>query len=190
MFDTQIASEIATSGTTPDRWPHRERGVTCKGYIRSLDIAIHICRMHIGYGRESHEQQRRAGAREAKRRARVSWGRGAAEELAGTCDSTLSQGVELLRVRAHGAGFGLRVRGDEPWDALQDAAADGERGHRRVQLGDLEGWAGSQDVHHHGYWQVLPRLLGQVAGAVPTNHGQLLPAVHGQAAREQAGRRE
>src|SRR5829696_7167777 len=122
----------------PDRWPHREWGVTCRRYLRFLDIPIHICKMHIGYGKESHEQ-RRAGAREGKRRARVSRGRGTAEELAGTCDPALSQGVELLRVRAHGAGFGLRVRGDEPWDALQDAAADGERGHRRVQLGDLEG---------------------------------------------------
>src|SRR5919112_399282 len=66
-------------------------------------------------------------------------------------------------VRAHGAGFGLRVRGDEPWNAVQDAPADGERGYRRVQLGDLEGWACAQDVHHHGRWQIIPRLLGQVA---------------------------
>src|SRR4028119_2515229 len=49
-----------------------------------------------------------------------------------------------------GAGFGVRVRGDEPRHVVPDAPADGERGRRRVQLGGLQGGTGAPDVHHHG----------------------------------------
>src|SRR3712207_1858515 len=104
--------------------------------------------MHIEYGRESHEQRGTEGRRRGAGTG-TPGGRGAAEELAGTGDPALAQGVELVRVRAHGAGVGVRVRGHEPWDAIPDAAADGEGGHCRVYVGDLQGRTGATDVLDH-----------------------------------------
>jgi hypothetical protein len=62
-----------------------------------LDDAVSICKMHIENGRESHEQRGTEGQCRGAGTG-TAGGRGAAEELAGTGDPALAQGVELVRV--------------------------------------------------------------------------------------------
>ncbi len=53
--------------------------------------------------------------------------------------------------RTHEEGNSVRVRGDEPGDALPDAAAGGGERHRQVLLGDLRGQrTGTPSVLGHG----------------------------------------
>src|SRR3712207_9317365 len=80
--------------------PHNNTFVTCAQSVtilrkyapNTLDGAVSICKMHIEYGRERHEQRGRQARRGSG--AWVPGGRGTAQELAGTGDTALIRSEE------------------------------------------------------------------------------------------------